>query len=154
MPEKDVIRGGHELERNLKKLGSGKLVAKVTRSAIGKAGTKLKKVAKTMVVVETGLLRESIHSMTKTKSGVIYGVVGARSGLSMTVTRTRDDGTTYEIKSDPSKYSHLVELGTAHSQAKPFLRPAFDSVDSEKIISDKLWENIAKEVDKMKVKVL
>ena len=31
------------------------------------------------------------------------------------------------IYASPAKYAHLVELGTAHSVPKPFLRPALDA---------------------------
>ena len=32
---------------------------------------------------------------------------------------------------DPNKYSHLVEKGTSHSPAQPFIRPAMDSASGQ-----------------------
>lgn len=150
MPREAEVIGGLEIRRKLEKLGSKTLVAKVTRSAIGKAGTAVKKKAKTYAPVESGLLRESIHSMTKTKNGIIFGIVGPRRGLKRSVFRTLPNGEVKEEMADPVRYAHLVELGTSHSAPKPFLRPAFDNTPIENIITTKLWDNYTKEVDKMK----
>jgi hypothetical protein len=32
---------------------------------------------------------------------------------------------------DPVKYAHLVELGTSHSAAKPYIRPAIEAASGE-----------------------
>lgn len=49
---------------------------------------------------------------------------------------------------DPSKYAHLVELGTSHSPAKPFIRPAVESSE------DAIMAGMQKGYERGMVKVL
>lgn len=70
--------------------------------------------------IRTGLLYRSIAlRVKKYASGVIWAGVGADSAVSG---RTSDGKNIV-----PANYIHLVEFGTAHTKAAPFLRPAVDS---------------------------
>ncbi len=40
-------------------------------------------------------------------------------------------GSEFTYYQDPTKYAHLVELGTSHSPAKPFIRPAVAETESQ-----------------------
>lgn len=70
-----------------------------------------------------GQLKKSLGITVKKLRGVYSARVGARTGYSVTLKNGK--------KKDPSKYIHLVELGTSHSAAKPFIRPAVDSTRGE-----------------------
>lgn len=74
---------------------------------------------------KSGLLKKSLGKKVKQyRSGsIVVGMVGARHGFRR-VTTTADGG---EVAQDPTKYDHLVEFGTRHSQPKSFLRAAGDS---------------------------
>lgn len=93
---------------------------------------------------DSGLLQESIGiTVRKVRSGRMRGEhtarVGPRGGRGRRITRiiksVNADGSV-ELRyrreyADPTKYAHLVELGTAHSPARPFLRPAILSNQSK-----------------------
>jgi len=58
--------------------------------------------------------------------------IGPQKGMKQIVTRTdKKTGKKRQVMADPNKYSHLVEYGTSHSPAKPFIRPAIDSTQSQ-----------------------
>lgn len=77
----------------------------------------------------TGTLAKSIGRKVKIyrESGVAVGIVGPRQGFRRTVTLKSGR----QLVMDPVKYSHLVELGTRRSRAKPFLRTAWESTKGE-----------------------
>lgn len=104
---------------------------KVRRKGIRKAalaaGTIILKAAKSRVVRETGLLRKSLGKKVKVYTrGVGVAVVGPRLGFKQEVTRRG-----VKVWSNPVRYAHLVELGTSHSAAKPFLKPALEATRKE-----------------------
>lgn len=83
---------------------------------------------------DTGLLEKSIGLSVKKFKGIASARIGPRKGMRKKVTRTDErTGKTYEEIADPNNYSHLVEFGTSHSAAKPFIRPAIDAAQSEVI---------------------
>lgn len=137
------IRGFNELQRNLKTV-VGKIERKANRSAINKAATPIVREAKRNVTIDTGLLKKSIGKKVRTYKAKkqVIAVVGPRKGFR----ETDENGNAR----DPAKYSHLVELGTSHSQAKPFLRPAMDSKEDEsrRIYKEELKKDVSKEVKK------
>ncbi len=47
-----------------------------------------------------------------------------------------------------AKHGHLVELGTIHMAAQPFLRPAFDmgQAETRAILRRRVWESIRKAI--------
>ncbi len=76
-----------------------------------------------------GLLKKSIGTKVKMYkgAGVVVVMIGPRQGFRMQVgTRTRGRRKGQPFFQDPTKIAHLVEFGTRHSAAKPFLRPAYD----------------------------
>jgi len=70
--------------------------------------------------IRTGLLDHAINLRVKHySSGTVWAGVGVDKGVSgRTISRRNIT---------PANYLHLVEFGTRHSKAKPFLRPAVDS---------------------------
>lgn len=81
---------------------------------------------------DSGLLVKSIGLSVRAVNGRKTVRVGPRTGLRQVVTRTdKRTGRKYEEIADPNNYSHLVEYGTSHSAAKPFIRPAIDATQGE-----------------------
>lgn len=76
-------------------------------------------------VGRTGLLKKSIKQKVSTskKKGVVTVVIGASRK-----TQGQYDFGNGDIQTvRPSRYAHLVEMGTPQSPPKPFLRPAIES---------------------------
>lgn len=119
------IEGLDALVASLKSLDR-KIVKKTVRKMVTKGGQILARAAKQAAPKETGLLRKSIGSKVKVyPSGVTVAIVGPRTGFRQQVTRKRGRWVPKVETANPTKYAHLVELGTARASAKPFLRPAF-----------------------------
>jgi len=98
---------------------------------------------------DTGLLQKSLGlTVKKTRKGQLTARVGARSGFTETVTRK---GSNNPEKANPVKYSHLVEYGTSHSAAKPFIRPAVES--SEGAMLKGIADGYDKGIDKVVKKI-
>jgi HK97 gp10 family phage protein len=70
-----------------------------------------------------GLLKRALGITVKKVKGIYSARIGARTGYSVKIKSGK--------KKDPSKYIHLVELGTRHSAPRPFIRPAIDSSKGE-----------------------
>jgi HK97 gp10 family phage protein len=96
----------------------------VQRKAVRRMTTLVLKSARAgLTRIRTGQLKKSLGSKVKAyRSGIVLGIVGPRKGHKITVTNAA--GETVNI--DPVFYAHLVEFGTVHSPAYPFLRPAWD----------------------------
>ncbi len=101
----------------------------------------------------TGLLLKSLGiSVRKVKAtggtAQMTAHIGARSGFKgkslgfKLSKRGKTKGTMIERFADPSKYVHLVELGTSRSAAKPFIRPAIESAKNQCLA------NMAEGIDK------
>jgi len=108
---------------------------KSAETAVLRAGAKpIEKAAKVNAgkTKDTGLLKKSIGLRVAKVKGVTSARVGPRKGMRQEVTRTdKRTGRKYKEIADPNNYSHLVEYGTSHSPAKPFIRPAIDSAQGE-----------------------
>ena len=125
--------GDKELKRAFKQLArlDERKKNTIVRQALGKAAKPILKNARARVPVESGLLKKSLGVKTKTyrRSGVSIAVIGPRKGFKTKVggVKTRVGSAkgdeTRQVR-NPAKYAHLVELGTEHSAAKPFLEPA------------------------------
>lgn len=112
------IQGDKALEAALGLLG-GKVARRVMRKSLNAGAREIVKDARSRVVRRTGQLRKSLGVKVKTyKSGTLAAIVGPRTGFKATI-----DGKPV----NPTNYSHLVEFGTEHSAARPFLGPAFTS---------------------------
>lgn len=70
--------------------------------------------------VDTGSLLKSLAVRVKSYDNgrVVIGLVGPRRG----VHANPNNG------NFPSRYAHIVELGSSRSAARPFMRPAWDAV--------------------------
>jgi len=71
----------------------------------------------------TGALSRSIGIKTGIGKHGVFAVIGARVRQGDTLVRV---GARSVRTRRPSRYSHLVEKGTSHSRAFPFLGPAFE----------------------------
>lgn len=96
-----------------------------------------------------GLLKKSIGVKVKTyKSGVTVAIIGPRTdyrsvrdpGTGKVVRQTKKNATKFAAIAkggafiqNPTKYAHLLELGTKKMAARPFLRPAIESKRGEAI---------------------
>jgi HK97 gp10 family phage protein len=77
-----------------------------------------------------GLYRKSLGRKIKSYQGgaVMVGLVGARGGFRYPEgVRTRGQKKGEVWYQDPVNIAHLVEKGTAHSAARPHLRPALEN---------------------------
>lgn len=103
---------------------------------------------------DSGLLIKSLGvNVRKGRSGATKGIytarIGPRKGFRQVVgIRLSGKNAGKPIYKNPVKYAHLVELGTSHSAAKPFIRPAVESSKSE-VLSE-----IAKGYDKGLARVI
>jgi HK97 gp10 family phage protein len=124
---KDMIKRLEALPVKLKKSGE-KAALRAGGAPIRKAAKRFAKSSK-----DSGLLLKSIGMNVRTiKSGETSARIGARNGFGKEVTRTnKKTGQQRKEYANPANYSHLVEFGTSHSPAKPFIRPAIDSAKSE-----------------------
>jgi HK97 gp10 family phage protein len=120
------------VERKVKQKGVKKGMSAATKIVAKSAKYKVRR--------KTGLLEASIGRKTKAyrRGATTVGMVGARVGMGAVVSRVYGRKPEY---SDPSKYAHLVELGTVHSRAFPYLKPAVD--DNVGKIKDAIKDAIA-----------
>lgn len=119
------ITGLAEIEANFRRVSDRKTLDRNVASAGRKVMKPVLEDAKRNVRVDDGDLKRSlIISSRKLKNGNRSVRVGPDT---KTVVRADSDGG-FDLsrKKRPANYAHLVEKGTSHSQAKPFLRPAFD----------------------------
>lgn len=127
------IKGAKEMERLLKILGP-KVAAKVGDQALRAGAKPIVEEAKRLVPVRTGKLRGSITAQ---------------------IERRKKDADERVIligfKQPTSAIAHLVEFGTSHSAAKPFMRPALDAKVGEALdeMGRILAKGIAREAEKM-----
>lgn len=124
--------GVEGLQAILKQLDGLKKSAakKVTRAIVTAGGRAVVRAAKKLAPKRTGLLRRSLFSRVAVHpgSGVAVATIGPREGFRVQVGVVTRGALAGKPKyADPVKYAHLVELGTAHSAAKPFLVPALQS---------------------------
>ena len=108
------ILGDKQLAWNLRALPQ-KVKKKVVGKAMKAGAAVVAKAARQLAPVETGLLKRAIRAKaTRNGNGKVYvaGNVAA--------------DTPYGFRR-PAKYAHLVEFGTRHSAAKPFIRPAMEA---------------------------
>ncbi len=129
------IEGGKELDAALKMLGRD-LETKIAKSAVRAGAQVIRKEAMLNVPVESGTLRNSIRVVTRSKR------VG--DAVASIVTRS---GKKWQSKGMNAWYAPLVEFGTKHRSATPFLRPALD-VKGQAAVK-KMSETIQKRISKL-----
>lgn len=129
---KMVMTGVKALDRVLRKLPK-KIRGRVLQNAVAAGGRVIRDAAKRIVVVDTGGLRDSIAARKprglKRSSGVVR------------VGPTWPQGA----------HGHLVEFGTEHMRAQPWLRPAWDS--EKGVALDKIGVSLGRAVERAAVKL-
>lgn len=123
------IDGLKGIQKSLKSL-DGKLERKISRSAVGKAGTILLKEARSKAPVRTGALRRSLTKRSKHRAkDDFYSVrIGVKSGVFSSSRTARRKGRGAGYTPDESiRYFRFLELGTKYHAAKPFLGVVIDS---------------------------
>jgi HK97 gp10 family phage protein len=161
-----ALKGDKALAKALRALPNA-IYNRVVRAANTKLMRPVLKAAKQRVPVEFGVLKESLGIKTKTfpKKGVIFTVVGARSGfhkpIGSEVKRKAEGRGAKPLKltyvRSPTKYAHLVEFGHAGphpAKAHPFVRPAWDGQRTSMIPRYRamLRDGLDREVAKLKAK--
>ena len=119
------FKGLKELNRAIQRLPE-ELQKRAYRSVITTGARVIARHARKNISTErTGLLKKSIGV-----KAIVFK--GANSGaLAIIGPKRRVQGEYKGKRVIPANYSHLVEYGTSHSAAKPFIRPAIDSSKSE-----------------------
>ncbi|TVO53162.1 HK97-gp10 family putative phage morphogenesis protein [Denitromonas halophila] len=90
-----------------------KIAKKAIRTATRKAMSIVRNAAKDRAPTDSGNLSRHIALSFKVKPGVVYARVGIRGGAK------KNDGTPY--------YWRMVEFGTKHQPAQPFMLPALET---------------------------
>lgn len=123
------LRGLKELDKQLKQL-SAEVRPKVMKSAVRAAFKPVVAAAKAKVPVDTGELQAGIALATaydKKKGTVAAGIVIASNTTALKQARVAAAAFgEAQYRGSPGRRWHLTELGTKHSKAQPFLRPALD----------------------------
>lgn len=126
------LRGLVDISKALADLPK-KVENRIVKNAVYRGATVIRDRARALVPIDTGALKSSIIAKAKVlRKGVVYASAGVSK---KTFARGRRQGR------EPRRYAHLVEFGTEHSAAKPFMRPAFDN-------KEQLFEEIFSEAKK------
>ena len=137
-----TLTGDKALLKKFKRLGST-VQRRVVRRPLTAALSPILKGAKREAPKESKALSKSIGKKVKTYKGAVWGAVGPRTGDRYTVE--------YQGRLRvPSRYAHLVELGTRYKPAKPFLRRSLDENRGRalRIQADGIRKNVLKEAAK------
>lgn len=166
--------GERELEKRLMRLGKQSTINRMARPALREASGEIRKLAKFYAGASrrTGLLIKSIKNVVraskKTKS--VYAVVGPAYGFKTTYMGEPQDPVKYAHLVEFGTAPHFVTPKSGKALAfwgkgglrrfitggfyhpgtppKPFLRPAYDSVNSQTIIAKRLGKELDKEAAK------
>lgn len=133
------------IKQTIRRLGKlpGRLDRKVMRQATGAGGREVVKEARKRVRRRFGQLRRALGQRVKRlPDGTFIAVVGVRKGFVIMV-----DGK----RINPEKYIHLVELGTTHSAAQPFLRTSLPAAQAAAVrkFAEKAGAGIEREVARL-----
>jgi HK97 gp10 family phage protein len=129
---KVTVRGGPETARALRELGRASAAETALRRALRPGADEIVAAAKAAAPVRTGALRRSISSGIG-KSGRFIGrlVVGHRG--------------------PPARYSHLVEFGTRHARAQPYMRNALQTKAATvvQLFGRDIWVHITQQATRL-----
>lgn len=141
------IHGERSAERALTQFGD-KVAKKIGRKAVRAGAGPVRRAAKKKVPVRYGFLKKSLVTVVRRYKHVMVAVTGA--DRAMVVTATKGEGVERIV---PSKYLHLVEMGTVTTNPQPFLRPAFTETKSEQLakMTEKLNSEISAELNKTRL---
>jgi HK97 gp10 family phage protein len=141
------LSGNRELETLLRKLPD-RLAKNVTFAALRAGARIVQKAAQTNLIgngsVDTGALvaAQKISTRRRSRKGAAVVAVGTDKLVRMALRKGRSK----TIKINPRNYAHLVEFGTEHSAAKPFMRPAMDQNGEAALV--KILEMSAKGIER------
>lgn len=146
------LRGADEVEAVLKQLPD-RVAKNVVIASLRGGARVIAKQARANVranpSIDSALLEKNITSQVRKKSkrGSAVVAVGVRNVKRQVVRKGRKKA----MLANPSKYAHLVELGTKTNPAEPFLRPAVDEKGAEAIstIGKFMLRGIDREVNKL-----
>lgn len=136
------LDGGLELVNLLRELPK-RVEKKGHRAAITAACTPIARAAKASAPRESGLLKKAIGKKVKSYSrGTVAGIIGAKRAI---------QGQHKGKNRVPANYLHLVEKGTSHSAAQPFLEDAYNANKdaAAQIAKDKLATVVEAEARKL-----
>lgn len=151
-----TIKGAPEIWMKMAKVGAvvaNKLSKRALNKALKPVVEKAKELAPVGKEVLPGMLRDSIGAKITVKKGTIRGVAGPIRNRVQIGTRKKGKKKGAPIFKDPARYAHLVEFGTSHSDAKSFLRPAWNVAGAEKaldVYTKELNDGLDIEVSKLK----
>lgn len=141
------LRGDRDIENLLRRL-PGRIAKNVTFNALRSGARIVMKAAQTNLLangsVDTGALVASIKISTRRRSRKAPAVVAV--GADKLVRMPTRRGQRKPMKINPRNYAHLVEFGTEHSPAKPFMRPAIDQNGEAALV--KILEMSAKGIER------
>lgn len=139
---------------------------RIMRGAMGVVSRRVAGQAKDRARVVSTRTRQLWRSMgqkvkTYKNNAITVAVIGPRRGFDAAV-RVIDKKLRKRRKIDgpriifvrPTKYAHLVERGTKHSRAKPFLDPTFRATEqpAQNLLAAELRKRIATEAAKVRAK--
>lgn len=144
--------GAKDIEALLKRLPE-RVAKNVTTGALRSGAAVIARQARANVrnnpSVDSGMLVRNITSRARknSKQGSAVVSVGIARKTAMVIRKGRKKTT----KASPARYAHLVEFGTEHSPAEPFLRSALDQKGEEAIlrIGEALGKGVAREAGKL-----
>lgn len=100
-----------------------------------------------------GTLRKSIDKKVIQGDKFMRVIIGPRRGIKIRIgTHHKGKNKGKPIFKIPTRYAHLVEFGTSHSAAKPFMRPAWMTDGGERALQRFLIQmanNLSLEVSKL-----
>ena len=147
MAELFKIAGARELDKVLEKLPR-KMGEKVLRTALMAASKPMLDEMKRDAPVRSGESAKRFRAGAK--KGRLPGFL--RASIRRRVIKSKDSlAATVLVGAFGVFYAHMVEFGTKHSRAQPFVRPAFDGNAAGAIgtMGKKLGEQIEKETLKL-----
>jgi HK97 gp10 family phage protein len=152
MANRMTLRGAKELERALLALPD-RVAKRHTFNALRAAARQIQKAARENLIAhgsaDTGALVNAVKTSDRKRSKKGSAVVAV--GIENKAYQAKRKGSSRPKKVNPKNYAHLVEFGSEHSAAKPFMGPAMDGEGGKALdtILDKLTKAIEKEAKKL-----
>ena len=113
--DKKLLDGEAELIARLQKIGSKTTGKRILRRAATRATAPLLREVRARAPRDTGALRRAVKRVVTSRGYSVDARIGVDAGF-------EQDGRR------PTNYVHLVEFGTEHSAAEPFIRSSYDAL--------------------------
>lgn len=121
-----------ELHNRLQEI-EAKIAKKALRQAARKAMGIVRAEAKANAPRDTGLLKAHFSLLTTIKGGTVYAKVGVRGGG--------------KKNSETPYYFRMIEFGTQHQPAKPFMLPALEK--NAQAVADTVADELKMALDRL-----